>query len=233
MMDAKLYSIFELCVLASSTFHGAFPSWWPTTAIFFLVLTANSTFFPNDNGIYGNSIFMLSLRIVEKAFALRIALVVATLFHEMGHLIAAAATGSQPICALFSNRNVLGNIDSRAWAYALIPFCPWPMTASYPHVELPVKPSSRVRFVVQLAAPTASIILALASTIFAFLHGSSSSLAGVSAIGAWMVALGGIASDLLNAAAASAGEGCIFRCGNFGMLVICAMDRCGVCSRAY
>ncbi len=217
-MDFDLLSVFELGLLASSTMHEGLPSWWPTAAIF-LILVAQSTSYASghDDPFYF---------IVVKAFALRLALVAATLLHEMGHLVAAAATGDQPIRALFSYRNILGNVDFWAWMYALVPFCPWPMAAAFPHVELPVQPSSRAEWLVRLAAPAASMILAAVYTPFAF-NRDSSSLAAVFAIGAWTVALGGAASDLLSIAAQAGERRSVFRCGNFGMLVICAMDRCG------
>jgi hypothetical protein len=47
-------------------------------------------------------------------------------------------------------------------------------------------------------------------------------LASIVALGAWVVALGAIASDIVQPSDISDQ---IFRCGNFGMLVICAMDR--------
>jgi hypothetical protein len=227
MMDFEPLSVFELFLLASSTIHGGLPTWWPTTAIF-LVLAVESTWYTSGNG---DSIYFITLPIVKKAFALRLALVAATLLHELGHLVAAAATGNQPAHALFSYRNILGNIDIETWMYALFPFFPWPMAATCPHVELPARPSSRAECWVRLAAPATSIILATISTLVAFQH-DSTHLAAVFAIGAWIVALGGIASDLLGAKA-RAGEGSIFRCGNFGMLVICAMDRCSMHSRMY
>jgi hypothetical protein len=218
MMDFDLLRVLQFGLLASSTIHGGLPSWWPTAAIFLLV-AVQSTSYASDHG----DIFSFrSLPIIVKAFALRLALVAATLLHEWGHLVAAAATGDQPIHALFSYRNVLGNIYIGAWMYALVPFFPWPMAAAYPHVQLPVQPSNRAECLVRLVAPAASIILAATATIFAF-HRDASSLAAVFASGAWMVALGGIASDLLGSS-----ERSLFRCGNFGMLVICAMDRCGI-----
>ncbi len=221
-MDFNFFTLFELCLLASSTTRGVFPAWWPT-AVVFLISIVNSTL--HASGKY-DSVFFRTLPILVKALALRISIVLATLLHEMGHLIAAAATGTQLSRDLFSHRNIMGNIECRAWMHAIFPLFPWPMAASFPHVVLSVT-SSRAQIWVQLAAPAASVIHAAMCTIFAF-HQDFHSLTIVSAIGAWMVALGGIASDLLNAAAASAGEGCIFRCGNFGMLVICAMNRCGI-----
>jgi hypothetical protein len=229
MMDFEI-SVFEFILLASSTMtiRGGLSSWWPSSwwpinAVFHAMI-AQSTLYAYDDR--DDSFYLLNLDLLEKAFALRFALVVATLFHEMGHLIAAAAICNQHFRTLFTYQNMLGNIDSLAWIYALVPFFPWPKAAANPYVDLHVQLSSRAECIVRLAAPTASILLAIMCTWFA-IHRDPSSQAAVLALGAWIIALGGIASDLLSPAPSSGKRG-RFRCGNFGMLVICAMDKYGI-----
>ena len=159
-------------------------------------------------------------KIALKAFAFRLSIVVATLIHELGHLLAAAVMSKHPLVTIFSTRNLLGNTKFCFWIQALVPVLPWPQTACVPHVILPFDFSSTARYVVSISAPVVSIFVAVVCTLVSS-SGVVSEIGIPISVGTWMVALGGIASDILDVP----GNPARFQCGNFGMLVVCAMDR--------
>ena len=152
-----------------------------------------------------------------KCFVLRCTLVLAILAHEVAHLIAAAVLGHDPLHSLFSARNVFGNADVEYLLKALCPFTAWP--SLQPYVEISASVSSSSRRWIMSAGPVMSIIIACICT-FSILGSRYSEMQTV-AVGTWLVALGGVASDILDVSSNSSR----FYCGNFGMLIICAMDR--------
>ncbi len=188
--------------------------------LFLCPMTASFIIFIFDNYSHRSG-FDLILVFLFKAFVLRCSLVVATLLHETFHLTAAATTCHQPFKSVFSRKNLMGNVEFGIWLKALCPLVQWPYAASSAHVKLPFSPSTDSHAWIRLAGPSASLLLAVACSASAWLLGYTDVVA-TAAAGTWMIAIGGIASDVLTATT----DTTKFRCGNFGMLVICMMDRC-------
>jgi hypothetical protein len=190
-------------------------------APFFLFPLTASFIFHVKNSDSHDSGLDLFLSFLIKAFVLRCSLIFGTLLHEASHLIAAVTECDQPFETLFSMRNLMGSVECGVWLKALCPIVQWPNAACTAHVKLPFQPSAAAHVRIRCAGPSASLILAVACSAVAWLIGSSSVLTTFAA-GTWMIAIGGITSDILVAAS----DITKFRCGNFGMLVICVMDRC-------
>ncbi len=169
---------------------------------------------PRDSGLN------LLLSFFFKAFVLRCSLIVATLLHEASHLTAAVTTCKKPFKSIFTTRNLIGCVECNVWLKALCPVVQWPDAACSAHVKLPFQPSTDAHSWIRFAGPSASILLAVACSSFAWFIGCSS-IGLMVVAGTWMIAIGGIASDILS----EAPDKTEFRCGNFGMLVICVMDR--------
>jgi hypothetical protein len=204
------YTMLEICFLLISTMP--MPIFLIPMTVSFMLYVKNSDSHPSGLN------FVLAF--LFKAFVLRCSLVVATLLHEASHLIAAATTYNQPFKSVFSRKNLMGGVEFDVWLRALCPIVQWPNAACSAHVELPFSPSVDAHRWVRCAGPSASLILAVTCSVFAWLDGCPNNLITI-ATGTWMIAIGGIASDILTEAENIR----IFRCGNFGMLVICMMDR--------
>ena len=208
---------FELCWLLSSILPDPVPVWWP--AVGFSITWICLTMIQVVHLEFDTSLPMDIWTLLLKAFVLRFSIMVSTLIHELGHLIAAAATDMDSHRTVFTFRNLVGNVDVRTWIIVLIPFLPWPKDAISPHVTMPLKPDPRSHDVIRLSAPIVSVILAAICT--GYVSSQPYSTSWIFALGAWVVAIGGISSDLLKINLKETS----FYCGNFGMLVICAMDR--------
>ena len=112
----------------------------------------------------------------------------------------------------------MGNSPWSFWLKALLPFSSWPQFV--PYVEIPFTQSLQNRYFISLAGPITSFLLAIACTNIALAF-INFEFFKIIALAAWAITLGGIASDVFGYTSIDE----TFRCGNFGMLVICAMDR--------
>mmetsp|Transcript_74697 Transcript_74697/g.200059 ORF Transcript_74697/g.200059 Transcript_74697/m.200059 type:complete len:1216 (+) Transcript_74697:161-3808(+) len=211
----------ELLLLAlSTTAHDSrFAGWWQCILVFAIVLL---NAIADKDSAEGNIVEKF-ISALGKAFVLRFSIVASLLFHELAHLVAAASMKNELSQSLLSTRNFLGNVDVLSWVIALVPFFPWPASACNPFVELVREPSKDSYRFIRLAGPIASISLAAFAAISAIL-GPNSSTANLFALGSWMVAGGALASDVFSHNIVDTK----FYCGNFGMMVICALDRLGV-----
>jgi hypothetical protein len=208
-------SLFEISWLFASTIPEPAPIWLPSVA--FAISWMGIAIMELFSSTHDDTVPMNFRTLWMKAFVLRISIVVSTLIHELGHLITAVFTSQLKFSEIFTVGNLKGNIGIDKWLMALIPFLPWPKEASSPHVILPQIESHAI---VRLAAPLLSLLFAAICTSLTFCE-TFSEISGPFAIGTWMVALGGISSDMLS----TSFENNIYCCGNFGMLVICAMDK--------
>jgi hypothetical protein len=208
MASVELAGFLETSFLLISTIPGPCFAWAPIASLFLRLMRGDVHSLYSENGL---------LWLVLNLFLLRATLVISILWHEFAHLLAALFT-SEGQCDIFSWKNLMGNSAGSLWLRALLPFSSWPRFV--PYIELGHVPSAKNSRLISMAGPTMSILLAIVCTKIAFVNSGVQSLKTI-ALGTLTIAIGCLASDVFSMEAVSKR----FRCGNFGMLVICAMDR--------
>jgi hypothetical protein len=208
MASIEFAGILEAIFLQISTIPSPYFAWAALASYFFRTLRTDCESCDSKNGF---------LWFVLNMLLLRTTLVIAILLHEFAHLIVAAFI-SDLSCSVFTWKNLLGNSAGLQWMRALLPFSSWPQFV--PFIELHHAPSAKHSRWIFMAGPIMSILLAVVCTKFAVAFSSVQSLKTI-AVGTWTIAIGCFASDVFTQETVSKR----FQCGNFGMLVICAMDR--------
>jgi hypothetical protein len=208
MASIEFAGILEAIFLQISTIPSPYFAWAALASYFFRTLRTDCESCDSKNGFFWFVLNMLLLRTT---------LVIAILLHEFAHLIVAAFI-SDLSCSVFTWKNLLGNSAGLQWMRALLPFSSWPQFV--PFIELHHAPSAKHSRWIFMAGPIMSILLAVVCTKFAVAFSSVQSLKTI-AVGTWTIAIGCFASDVFTQETVSKR----FQCGNFGMLVICAMDR--------
>mmetsp|Transcript_84638 Transcript_84638/g.137201 ORF Transcript_84638/g.137201 Transcript_84638/m.137201 type:complete len:1524 (+) Transcript_84638:3-4574(+) len=219
-----------LCLEAAACDPGA-PRWLSLASFLLSSICCTTTKEPSEAFVHNMTVMI----------TLRAALVFSVFFHEYSHVLAAVLISGK-LCALDGN-NLLCNVPLSAWFMALVPFSGWPRLASNPHVLVPAyaidppntKKSKLEETAIEYMGLFGSVVLCVVVTYGNMLYYQTPQHREpilACTLAPWLVAAGAFATDFFKlhpdsgSMYSTAHESyMLFRCGNFGMLLVSARNK--------